>query len=216
MLGFAALFGASCDNASNWATQEAAKRVPAPERTIAADDDRGEAVFAGGCFWCVEAVFERIAGVREVVSGYAGGKADTADYDAVSSGATNHAEVVCITYEPQQVRYDQLLHVFFATHDPTQKDRQGPDVGKQYRSAVFYADEHQRRVAEAYIAQLNDANALGKPIVTTLEPLEAFYPAEDYHQDFVEKHPRHPYVQQWAVPKLHKLEKQFDAHLKPD
>lgn len=184
-------------------------QLPEPAVTMPADEDRGEAVFAGGCFWCVEAVFQRLAGVREVAPGYAGGNAETADYQSVSTGTTGHAEVVRVRYDPGQVRYDQLLHVFFATHEPTEKNRQGPDVGPMYRSAVFFADEHQKQVTEAYIGQLNASGAFADPIVTTLEPLEGFHPAESYHQQFVPRHPRHPYVQRWVVPKLRKLDAHF-------
>ena len=210
------MFGFACGNVSPSMAEEAAKRVPAPGETMQPEQDRGDAVLAGGCFWCVEAVFERVDGVKQVVSGYAGGEASTADYETVSSGGTDHAEVVRVTYDPQKVGYAQLLQIFFATHDPTQKNRQGPDVGRQYRSAVFYADEHQKRVAEAYIAQLNESDAFSDPVVTTVEALNDFFPAEKYHQDFVAQNRAHPYVQQWALPKLKKLEKQFPEQLKED
>jgi len=212
IMALSGMFGAACGTSG--AAQQGGKTLPEPKETIDRDKDKGVAVFAGGCFWCVEAVFERIEGVSEAVSGYAGGDQATADYETVSAGETQHAEVVRITYDPQKVSYTELLRVFFATHDPTQKNRQGPDWGAQYRSAVFYADEHQQRAAKAYVAQLDEAKIFDKPIATTLEPLDGFYTAEQYHQDFVKKHPRHPYVQQWAVPKLQKLEKQFGDELK--
>ncbi len=233
---FAGMFGFGCEKSADSMANDAmsndptknepmtsdaiaadvSQRLPAPKETMSREDDRGEAVFAGGCFWCVEAVFERVEGVKSVVSGYAGGWADTATYEQVSGGGTNHAESVRISYDPQKISYSELLRIFFATHHPTQKNRQGPDVGHQYRSAVFYADEHQKHVAEAYIAQLNQAGVFDKPIATTVEPLKEFYPAENYHQDFVKNHPQHPYVQQWAVPKLKKLDKQFKDELKHD
>jgi len=169
-----------------------------------------EAVFAGGCFWCVEAVFEQIEGVHDVVSGYAGGEAGNADYRSVSSGATEHAEVVRVSYDPDVVSFGQLLKVFFATHDPTQLNRQGPDVGRQYRSAVFYADDRQREIAARYIDQLREARVYRDDIVTTLEPLDAFYPAEDYHQDYVEHNPNAGYVQMYALPKVRKVRDKFD------
>lgn len=189
-----------------------AQHLPDP----AVDHERGStgsaarrAVFAGGCFWCVEGVFEQLAGVAEVVSGYAGGDPAQADYQSVSAGATDHAEVVQISYDPAQISYGQLLKVFFATHDPTQLNRQGPDTGRQYRSAVFYADEQQKETAAAYIGQLEQAGIFDAPIVTTLEPLERFHPAEDYHQDFVRRNPSQPYVQAWALPKVDKTQKLF-------
>lgn len=169
-----------------------------------------EAVFAGGCFWCVEAVFEQLQGVKNVVSGYAGGKAETADYRTVSSGGTDHAEVVKVTYDPSVISYGQLLKIFFATHDPTQLNRQGPDVGPQYRSAVFYADQRQREIAERYIEQLREAEVFDDRIVTTLEPLDAFYPAEGYHQDYVEHNPNAAYVQAYALPKVRKVRDTFE------
>ncbi len=172
-------------------------------------DDSAEAVFAGGCFWCTEAVFERLRGVADVTSGYAGGPADSADYEAVCSGQTGHAEVVKITYDSNAISYEKLLEVFFATHDPTTKNRQGNDVGSQYRSAIFYADENQKRRAEAFIVALTKAKAFEDPIVTTLEPLEAFHVAEAYHQDFARQNPDHPYVCQASWPKVAKAKEQF-------
>ena len=168
------------------------------------------AVLAGGCFWCTEAVFEHVIGVKKVISGYAGGTRETARYEIVGSGRTDHAESIQVTFDPAQVSYGTLLKVFFGVaHDPTTKDRQGPDWGKQYRSEIFYANEDQKRVSEAYIKQLDAAGVFKKPIVTEVAPLKAFYPAEDYHQDFVARHPDHPYVVVNSIPKLHKLEKSF-------
>ncbi len=183
---------------------------PKPEKDRAVSETAGEAeaVFAGGCFWCTEAVFEQIDGVSAVVSGYAGGSAATADYRQVAGGSTKHAEAIRITYDPSKVTYGELLRVFFATHDPTTLNRQGPDRGPQYRSAVFYADEEEKSIAEAYIEQLENAGVYNNPIVTTLEPLEGgFYEAEDYHQDFVAKNPNHPYVRAYVPQKLQKVEK---------
>lgn len=186
--------------------------LPAP----AADEKTRVAVFGGGCFWCVEAVFEQLDGVLDVVSGYAGDGPDNAKYDLVSSGLTRHAEVVRIEYDPHKISYGQLLHVFFATHDPTTKDRQGPDWGPQYRSAIFFANDDEKRVAEAYIAQLNDAKVFPRPIVTTLEPIGAgFFPAEKYHQDFARLNPAHPYIRQWSDAKVEKVRKTFPEKLKP-
>ncbi|MEA2734678.1 MAG: peptide-methionine (S)-S-oxide reductase, partial [Humisphaera sp.] len=166
-------------------------------------------VLAGGCFWCIEAVFEPLKGVTDVTSGYAGGTADTADYKKVSAGHTNHAESVQITYDPAKISYATLLRVFMTMHSPTTKDGQHPDYGHQYRSAIFYANDDEKRVAEAYIKQLDDAKVFNEPITTSLEKLEKFYPAEEYHQDYVRKHPDDPYVVRWALPKLEKLRQKF-------
>jgi peptide-methionine (S)-S-oxide reductase len=182
--------------------------LPAPAK----DQTTRTAVFAGGCFWCMEAVFEELAGVKDVSSGYAGGTAETATYERYAE--SNHAEVVRVTYDPGKITYATLLHVFFTVTEPTVKDQQGPDRGHQYRNAIFYADADEKRVAEAYIRQLTEAKIFHEPIVTTLEPLEKFYPAEDYHQDYVKNHPDHPYVKQWSVPKLNKLRKKFPDLLK--
>jgi peptide-methionine (S)-S-oxide reductase len=190
----------------------AAGPLPKPERDLpvpAASGEPATAVLAGGCFWCVEAVFEQLDGVSSVVSGYAGGDNTDANYKAVSAGKTRHAEAVKITYDPAKISYGTLLRVFFATHDPTTRDRQGPDRGPQYRSAIFYATDEQKDVAQAYIRQLDRAKAFDKPIVTTLERLEKFHPAEDYHQDFVARNPAHPYVRAWVPAKLKKLREQY-------
>ena len=172
-------------------------------------------VLAGGCFWCTEAVFVKLDGVIGVVSGYAGGTADTADYKMVCSGTTDHAEVIRVRYDSSRISFGQILKVFFAVaHDPTHVNRQGNDIGRQYRSAIFYADPDQKRVAEAYIKQLTDAKAFPAPIATTIEPLEQFFEAEDYHQDFVARNPYQPYVAAVAMPKVKKLEKAFKDKLK--
>jgi peptide-methionine (S)-S-oxide reductase len=172
-------------------------------------------ILAGGCFWGVEAVFENLRGVSQVVSGYAGGSANTAKYDLVSDGNTGHAEVVQITYDPQQISFGQLLKVFFAVaHDPTQVGGQGPDTGSQYRSAIFFANPDQQKVAQAYITQLSRAKAFSKPIVTTLEPLTQFYPAEAYHQNYIDRHPTAPYVVMHDLPKLNQLRQQFPQLIK--
>jgi peptide-methionine (S)-S-oxide reductase len=173
---------------------------PRPARATAT------AVLAGGCFWGVEAVFEHVRGVVDVVSGYSGGNAETAEYEKVNTGVTGHAEAVRITYDPSQVSYGELLRVFFSVaHDPTQKDRQGPDVGPQYRSAIFFADAEQERVARAYVAQLEKARFFKRPIVTEITSLRAFYQAEEYHQDFAARNPRHPYIVHHDLPKVERL-----------
>lgn len=170
------------------------------------------AVFAGGCFWGVEAVFEHVKGVTQVVSGYSGGSADTANYDQVSSGGTGHAESVRISYDPSRISYGRLLKVFFSVaHDPTQLNRQGPDTGTQYRSAIFFANDEQKRVAESYIAQLQAASTFPRPIVTQVTSLKAFYEAEVYHQDYLAHHPNQPYIVINDLPKLADLKRQFPA-----
>jgi peptide-methionine (S)-S-oxide reductase len=193
------------------------KSLPDPATGLekATASSKKTAVFAGGCFWCTEAVFEELAGISKVVSGYAGGTADTAHYKIVSAGKSDHAEVIEITYDPSKVSYGSLLKVFFgAAHDPTQLNRQGPDWGRQYRSAIFYTDPEQKQIAEAYIKQLEAAKVFGKPIVTEVVALQKFYPAEGYHQDFVRNNPRHPYVVQNALPKIDKVRHGFPALLK--
>jgi len=173
------------------------------------------AVLAGGCFWGVEAVFERLAGVSAVVSGFAGGAKSTAHYDVVSTGTTGHAESVQITYDPAKVSYGQLLKVFFAVaHDPTELNRQGPDEGPQYRSAIFYATPDQQAVAEAYVRQLDAAKVFKRRIVTQVVPLEGFYPAEAYHQHFLDQHPDYPYIVYNDLPKLEHLKKEFPEMLR--
>jgi len=182
------------------------------------DDPTGtpqSVVLGGGCFWCTEAVFVKLDGVLSVVSGYAGGTADTADYKAVCGGTTDHAEVIRVRFDSSRITFGQILKVFFAVaHDPTHLNRQGNDIGRQYRSAVFYADDEQRRVSEVYIQQLNAATVFEAPIVTTLEPLEQFFEAEDYHQNFAARNPGQPYVAAIALPKVKKLEKSFADKLK--
>ncbi len=183
---------------------------------VSARSETAEAVFAGGCFWCVEAVFRQLEGVVDAISGYSGGTARTANYKAVMTKRTGHAEAVKIVYDPEKISYEQLLRVHFATHDPTTLNRQGPDVGPQYRSAIFYADQQEKAIAEAFIADLTEAKVFPRPIVTKLEPLKAFYPAEDYHQDFVACNPQHPYVLNVALPKVEQVRRQFTDLVKPD
>jgi peptide-methionine (S)-S-oxide reductase len=186
----------------------ASPQFPTPVEDPATAGGDHTAVLAGGCFWGIEAVFERLAGVKDVVSGFAGGGKASARYELVSTGTTGHAEAVKITYDAKQVSYGQLLKVFFAVaHDPTQLNRQGPDEGPQYRSSIFYATAQQKAVAEAYIKQLNAAHTFRRPIVTTVVSLEGFYPAEPYHQDFVARNPDYPYVVFNDLPKLEHLRK---------
>ncbi len=175
-----------------------------------------EAVFAGGCFWCVEAVFEELEGVQDAVSGYSGGKQETANYKDVCSGQTGHAEAVKIIYDPSKISYTDLLRVHFATHDPTQLNRQGNDIGPQYRSAIFYADDQEKAIAEAFIADLTEQDTFSREIVTTLEPLGTFYEAERYHQNYVCQNPNQSYIRGVALPKVEKVRKQFKELLKDE
>ena len=189
-----------------------AKVFPDPAADVAASQATSPqtAVFAGGCFWGVEAVFERLKGVQDVVSGFSGGEAKTAHYETVSTGQTGHAESVKVTYDPAQISYGQLLKVFFSVaHDPTELNRQGPDTGTQYRSAIFYSNDEQKRVAEAYIHQLDEAKIFSHQIVTQVVPLKGFYPAEAYHQNFVARNPMYPYVMYNDLPKLGQLKKEY-------
>ena len=174
----------------------------------AAGNDHASAVFSGGCFWGVDAVFKHVKGVTKVVSGYAGGAANTAQYETVSTGTTGHAESVQVTYDPSKVSYDDLLKVFFfVAHDPTELNRQGPDSGTQYRSSIFYENDAQKKMAADYIAQLDQKRAFSKPIVTKIVPFTGFYPAEAYHQNYLELHPEQPYIVFNDLPKLDQFQK---------
>jgi peptide-methionine (S)-S-oxide reductase len=189
----------------------AAADFPAPPKdTPAMMNGPQTAVLAGGCFWGVEGVFERLKGVQDVVSGYSGGEKNAAHYEVVSSGGTGHAESIQVRYDPKQISYGTLLKVFFAVaHDPTQLNFQGPDHGTQYRSAIFYANDGQKQVAEEYIRALDAAKLYPKRIVTQVVPLKAFYPAEDYHQNFLDNNPDYPYIVYWDMPKIANLKKTF-------
>jgi peptide-methionine (S)-S-oxide reductase len=168
------------------------------------------AVLAGGCFWGVQGVFEHVRGVQKVIAGYAGGDKATARYETVSEGATGHAESVKITFDPSLISYGQILQIAFSVvHDPTQLNRQGPDVGTQYRSAVFYGDDMQKRIAKAYISQLDESHAFSRPIVTKVDPLKGFYPAEDYHQDYLIHNPDAPYIALFDLPKVENFKRTF-------
>ncbi len=187
-----------------------AKQIPDPPMDAAPTAQDQIAVLAGGCFWCVEAVYRQLRGVQNAVSGYAGGTAQSANYKAVCTSRTGHAEAVKITFDSNKLSFGQLLKIFFTiAHDPTELNRQGNDVGRQYRSAIFYGDEHQREVALAYIQKLDGARIFSDAIVTTLEPLEIFYPAEDYHQNYAAVNPGQPYIACVALPKIEKLRTRF-------
>lgn len=190
-------------------------RFPFADLVLPAAHDSGRLVLGGGCFWCTEAVFLALDGVTTVTSGYAGGHAAQANYDNVCSGVTGHAEVIEIRYQPERIGYTDLLRLFFAVaHDPTQLNRQGNDIGSQYRSVIFVSNEEERRVADAYIRQLDASGIFTAPIVTTLEPLDAFYTAEAYHQNYAARNPAQPYIRFAAAPKLEKLVNNFSPLLK--
>jgi peptide-methionine (S)-S-oxide reductase len=193
---------------------QAATNAPIPaaasDASLAKAPARETAVFAGGCFWGTQAVFERVKGVVETTAGYSGGSASTAHYDDVTTETTGHAESVRVVYDPSKITYGQLLRIFFSVaHDPTQLNRQGNDVGTSYRSAIFYGNDEQKRIATAYIAQLDAAHIFSKPIATQVVPLKAFYAAEDYHQDYALKNPNNPYIYVCDRPKIEALKQQF-------
>ena len=212
-LAFAGLLFAT----TNAAAQEGLS-IPAPAIDEAENTTGKEtAVFAGGCFWGVQGVFQRVEGVSNAVSGYAGGTKDTARYETVGGGNTGHAEAVRITFDPAKVTYGKLLQVYFSVaHDPTQLNRQGPDTGTQYRSTVFPTSNTQARIAKAYIAQLDKAHIYESAIATTIEPDKAFYPAEDYHQDFLTNNPTYPYIVYNDMPKIENLRRLFPANFRAD
>ncbi len=202
------LIGVSACNAN--ASPAAAVPAPVVDAPRAAASGKQSAVISGGCFWGIQAVFQHVKGVISATSGYSGGSAKAAEYEIVSTGETGHAESVQIVYDPSQITYGELLRVFFSVaHDPTQLNRQGPDTGTQYRSSIFYGNEEQKRIAEAYIAQLDQAKVFPRPIVTKVVPLQAFYPAEAYHQNYATLHPNQPYILYNDAPKVEHLRQQF-------
>ena len=201
------------------AGMEEPRTLPAPALDAPADTAaRSEvAVLAGGCFWGVQAVFQHVKGVGNAISGYAGGDAGAAHYEVVSSGGTGHAESVQVTFDPKQISYGRILQIYFSVaHDPTELNRQGPDRGTQYRSAIFPANAEQAQIAKAYIAQLDEAHAFGAPIVTKIEPGQSFYPAEAYHQDFLARHPTYPYIVINDMPKVEALKRIFPERYRGD
>jgi peptide-methionine (S)-S-oxide reductase len=205
-----AIFPIAVTLACNVATATVSIPDPVLDAPLAAAKGQQTVVLAGGCFWGIQAVFEHVRGVIDVKAGYSGGSADSAHYEIVSSGETGHAESVRIVYDPSQITYGQLLKVFFSVaHNPTQLNRQGPDVGTQYRSAVFYAGEEQKHIAEAYIDQLNKAKVFDRGIATEVVALKSFYEAEAYHQDYAIHHPNEPYIAINDLPKVANLRKQF-------
>jgi peptide-methionine (S)-S-oxide reductase len=201
----ATLFTVGCRAATKTPVPSAAQDAP-----LAQSPGKQTAVFAGGCFWGTQSVFERVKGVLATTAGYAGGSRETATYDQVTTETTGHAESVRVVYDPSKITYGQLLRVFFSVaHDPTQLNRQGPDVGTSYRSAIFYTSDEQRKISLAYIAQLDAAHVFPKPIVTQVVPLKAFYDAESYHQDYALHNPNNPYIQVCDRPKIEALKQQF-------
>jgi peptide-methionine (S)-S-oxide reductase len=214
-VGLAALLAVSliaCVSRETVAASESATNIPKPtvDQPLASTPGRQQAVFAGGCFWGVQAVFQHVNGVISATSGYSGGGKSTAEYEIVSTGTTGHAESVQVTYDPSKVTYGQLLQVFFSVaHNPTQKNYQGPDTGSQYRSVVFYTSDEQKKIADDYIAQLDQAKVYKHKIVTEVVPFKAFYPAEKYHQNYATLHPDNPYIARFDAPKVESLQQQF-------
>lgn len=204
----------SCQQGTTADTKSIDADTSGSEDIIADTSGLAIATFAGGCFWCTEAYFERLKGVEKVVSGYAGGEEQNPTYEQVSYGRTSHAEGVQVYYDPEQITYKQLLEVFFATHDPTTLNKQGPDVGKQYRSIVFYNSPAEKKMAEAYMMELGRSGKYNNDIVTELQPLTRFWEAEGYHQDYYVNNPQDPYVQRVAKPKVEKFEKEYGDWLK--
>jgi len=210
LLAAAVLAGTACQNPA--AAAEGVVQAPAAKRVAKEGTGLKTAIFAGGCFWGVEAVFSHMKGVKSAVSGYEGGAKADADYEKVSSGATGHRESVKVVYDPKVVRYDQLLRVFFSVvADPTLRNRQGPDTGPQYNAALVPLSKEQREVAAAYLAQMKASGMWDKPILTGIEAAKVFYPAEDYHQDFAKKHPAHAYIQRWDAPKVAAFKKFYPS-----
>ncbi len=204
----------ACQSPSKTSVAEASLTVEPAALTEAQKAQLDTATFAGGCFWCTEAVFERVRGVESVVSGYTGGNQPNPTYKAVSAGKTNYAEAVQIYYDPQQITYPELVKIFMGTHDPTQLNRQGPDVGEQYRSAIYYRNSEEKAAIEASIKQLTESGKYDEPIVTQVEPFEAFYDAEDYHQNYYENNPSNPYIMSVAKPKVKKFKKNYADYVK--
>jgi peptide-methionine (S)-S-oxide reductase len=213
LMALTSLLGIACDLPAH-----AGAALPKPAIDLPTPKDKGDQtiIIAGGCFWCTEASFEILEGVKDVVSGYSGGEKETATYRQVCNGDTGHAESIRITYDPSKISYGELLRVFFTAHNPTTKNRQGADTGTQYRSAIFYQSEEEKKVAEAYIKQLNDAKAFENPIVTTVEKFKAFYPAEDYHQNYARAHPTDGYIVNVALPHVKNVMDHFKDELKKD
>jgi peptide-methionine (S)-S-oxide reductase len=211
LLIVAILFSISDFSTSNVAHAEALNKIiPAPKIDATLESGPQKAVLAGGCFWGISAIFDHMKGVLKVVAGYSGGEKSTATYDQVTTETTGHAESVEITYDPKQVSFGTLLRVFFSVaHDPTQLDKQYPDTGNSYRSEIFFMSPEQEKVAKAYVAQLAAAGTFGAPIMTRIEPLKAFYPAEDYHQHYAVKHPEQPYIVRFDLPKIEALKKVY-------
>ena len=201
-----------------WSCQarESTERDSAPIISAAQQARLDTAYFASGCFWCTEAVFERVQGVVDVVSGYSGGTRKNPTYQQVSAGRTDHAESVRVAYDPEEISYEELLEIFFASHDPTQLNRQGPDIGKQYRSAIWYRTSKEQELAKKVKEKLNRSGKYDDPIVTEITSFSSFYVAEDYHQDYYEIHPENPYVQNVSRPKVEKFMKEFKEKLKPE
>jgi peptide-methionine (S)-S-oxide reductase len=216
LIGVMAFMALLCSLSPSLLAHAASLPDPAEDMPLETQPGKESIVLAGGCFWGVQAVFQHVKGVKQAVSGYTGGEAESAHYEIVSTGTTGHAESVQVTYDPSQITLGKILKVYFSVaHNPTELNYQGPDHGTQYRSAIFYSSPEQKKLAEAYIAQLQKDKAFSDPIVTAIEPLKAFYPAEDYHQDYAKLHPYNPYIAMNDLPKVEHLEKALpDLYMK--
>lgn len=213
-----ALLSLSCK--SNTKKSDSPETTPSPSQQATLSEEELQkyetAYFASGCFWCVEAIYESVKGVKEAVSGYAGGAEENPTYEQVSYGRTTHAEAVEVYYDPEEVSFFELVQVFYGSHDPTTLNRQGPDRGAQYRSIAFYKNEEEKKIIEAYQKALDESGVYGKPIVTEIKPFTTFWKAEEYHQDYERKHPNDPYIRNVSVPRLNRFKENFPKYLKKD
>ncbi len=210
------LFSTSCQSKINNKKEPAKEAVVTKEYSKQDLQNYETAYFASGCFWCVEAIFESVKGVKEVISGYAGGTEENPTYEQVGSGRTSHAEAVEVYYDPKEISYTELVQVFFGSHDPTSLNRQGPDRGTQYRSIAFYKNPQEKKIIEAYMAALEESGVYQDPIVTEVIPFTKFYDAEDYHQDYERKNPNNSYIRQVSIPRLNRFKKNFPDYLKEE
>ena len=210
------LFSTSCQSKINNKKESAKEAVVTKEYSKKDLQNYETAHFASGCFWCVEAIFESVKGVKEVISGYAGGTEENPTYEQVGSGRTSHAEAVEVYYDPKEISYTELVQVFFGSHDPTSLNRQGPDRGTQYRSIAFYKNAQEKKIIEAYMAALDESGVYQDPIVTEVIPFTKFYDAEDYHQDYERKNPNNSYIRQVSIPRLNQFKKNFPDYLKKE
>ncbi|NNE03804.1 MAG: peptide-methionine (S)-S-oxide reductase MsrA [Eudoraea sp.] len=210
------LASVSCQSKTTTPKPEVKEQVEIKKLSLEELQEYETAYFASGCFWCVEAIYESVRGVKEAVSGYAGGEEENPTYEQVSYGRTSHTETVVVYYDPQEISFMELVQVFFGSHDPTTLNQQGPDRGTQYRSVAFYENDEEKKIIEAYMAALEESKVYGRPIVTEVMPLTTFWKAEEYHQDYERKHPNDSYITNVSIPRLNKFKKNFPGYLKKD